>query len=88
MDTREFLVALRMIIVFIESLQHVWEKNDSSPTFFLSTCGDDKKIIVTIIMSVALHTLQLTSHLVAMGFEFRVLSQITKYNFVFYVYID
>jgi hypothetical protein len=48
MDTREFLVALRMSIVFIESLQHVWEANDSSSTFFLSTCGDDREILVTI----------------------------------------
>ncbi len=83
-----FCVALRMIIVFIESLQHVWEANDSSSTFFFSSCGDDRKIPITILMSVALHTLQLTSNLVTMGSEFKVLSQIIEYNFSFYVYVD
>jgi hypothetical protein len=57
MDSRKFLVALRMIIFFIKSLQHVYEANDSSLTFFLSTCGDDKKILVIVLMNVALHTL-------------------------------
>jgi hypothetical protein len=73
-----------MIIVFIKSLQHVWEAQH----FFFSTFGNDKKILVTILMSVALHTLQLTSNLVTMGFEFKVLSQIIEYNFSFYVYVD
>ncbi len=43
--------------------------HDSSSTFLISTCSDDRKVFTTNLMNITLYTLQLASNLVTTGFD-------------------
>ncbi len=78
-------VALGMIVLFIETLQHYWEGNQSFSPFFLSIYGGDNNNVFNMIANVVLHTLQLTWNVVEMGFDlgYWVKLQGTTWFFVF-----
>ncbi len=46
MDTKELLVTLGMIVLLIETLQHVSKEDNSSSRIFLSTFSNEKKILI------------------------------------------
>lgn len=56
MDTKELLVALGMIVLLLDTLQHVWKEDNSSSTIFLSTFNNERKILI-FLMIVVLHNL-------------------------------
>jgi hypothetical protein len=46
MDTKELLVALGMIVLLVETLEHVWKEDNSFSTIFLSTFSNERKILI------------------------------------------
>jgi hypothetical protein len=58
-----------MITLFIKTLHHNWEGNQSSSPFFLSIYGGGNNNVFNLIVNVVLHTLQLTWNVVEMGFD-------------------
>jgi hypothetical protein len=58
-----------MIFLFIKTLQHNWEGNQSSLPFFLPIYGGDNNNVLNLIANVVLHTLQLTWNVVEMGYD-------------------
>jgi hypothetical protein len=55
-----------MIVLFIETLQHNGEGNQSFSPFFLLIYGGDNKNVFNLIANVVLFTLQLTWNVVEM----------------------
>jgi len=74
-----------MIVLFIKTLQHYWEGNQSFSPFFLSIYGGNNNNVFNMIANVVLHTLQLTWNVVEMGFDlgYWVKLQGTTWFFVF-----